>query len=146
MGNHTVGHADLTAADISKVQQELGGIEDKYLEITGQKMKKFFRPPEGRYSEHLLSVAEGLGYTTVFWSFAYKDWIGDDQPDHEAAKEKILSRTHPGAVMLLHSTSETNAAILGDVIDAWRAEGYEIVSLEAAVGENMLVNGHKFNA
>jgi len=144
VGNHTLGHADLTAADISVIQKELGGIEDMYLEITGQSMKKFFRPPEGKYSEHLLSVAEELGYTTVFWSFAYKDWLVDDQPDHAAATEKVLSRTHSGAVMLLHSTSETNAAILGDLIDAWRADGYEIISLEEAVGEKRLSDADKF--
>ena len=53
-------------------------------------------------------MAQKLGYHTVFWSLAYVDWYQDDQPTKEEAFSKLLPRVHPGAVVLLHSTSSTN--------------------------------------
>ena len=129
--NHTLNHKDLSSTtEISTYQQELDGLCELYLEITGDQMPRFMRPPEGKYSESMLQIVQEMGYTPVFWSFAYKDWLNDAQPDEASAKKTILSRTHPGEVALLHSTSATNAAILGEVIDAWRAQGYEIHSIQ----------------
>ena len=131
VGNHTVTHKNLATTTSKAVyQSELGGLETKYKAITGKEMSSFMRPPEGTYSESMLSILNEMNYTPVFWSFAYKDWLEDAQPAHGEAIDTILSRTHPGAVVLLHSTSATNAAILGDVIDRWRLEGYEVCSLQ----------------
>lgn len=132
--NHTVNHADLSATtDIATYQKELDGLCELYQEITGEQMPRFMRPPEGKYSEAMLKIVQEMGYTPVFWSFAYKDWLNDAQPDTAAAKKTILTRTHPGEIALLHSTSATNAAVLGEVIDTWRADGYEIHSIEELV-------------
>lgn len=76
-----------------------------------------------------------MGYHAVFWSFAYVDWIADDQPDPEAAKEKILEELHDGSILLLHANSVTNANILGDLVDEIRARGYEIGDLNDVLGE-----------
>lgn len=128
--NHTVHHQNLCAVSAEDFENEVEGLASKYEEITGKAMPKYLRPPEGAYSEQALAYADQLGYTTVFWSFAYKDWLNDDQPDPEASIEKILSRTHNGAILLLHSTSATNAEILSKVIDQWTEQGYTIKSLD----------------
>ena len=96
-------------------------------------MSKYFRFPEGKYSEEALSAVCNLGYKTVFWSFAYDDWDNGRQPELTKAKEKILSNTHNGAVLLLHSTSLTNASILADLIDEWRDMGYRFGTLEELI-------------
>ena len=131
VGNHTAEHSDLTKltdpADFSAALDELNA---EYKALTGEDMPKYLRPPEGKYSQYVLETAQELGYKTVFWSFAYKDWVDDEQPKHEESIEKICSRMHNGAVILLHSTSDTNAAILGDVIDRLREGGYEFASLD----------------
>lgn len=75
-------------------------------------------------------MAQELGYTTVFWSLAYVDWYVDDQPTAEQAYAKLLPRIHDGAIVLLHSTSATNAAILDDLLTKWEAMGYTFASLE----------------
>jgi len=75
-------------------------------------------------------MANELGYKTIFWSLAYVDWLADEQPSHEEAFSKLLTRVHPGAVILLHSTSKTNAEILGELIDQYRAMGYTFDSLD----------------
>ena len=129
--NHTLNHKDLSAiSSPEELAAEVDGLAAKYREIVGKEMPKYLRPPEGKYCERMLKIADQEGYTVVFWSFAYKDWLNDEQPDASAAMEKILKRTHPGAVLLLHSNSATNAQILGDVIDKWQADGYTLKSLD----------------
>jgi peptidoglycan-N-acetylmuramic acid deacetylase len=99
-------------------------LETEYAECTGKQMERIFRFPEGRFSERTLKNAEALGYTTVFWSLAYADWDNEKQPNPENAKRILLDHTHDGAIILLHPTSSTNAAILGDLIKEWKKLGY----------------------
>ena len=94
-------------------------VADKY----GYEMQ-YLRPPCGEFSEESLSVCSEMGYKTLMWSFAYVDWKTDDQPDPGQALERIVSSAHGGGIYLLHSVSSTNAAVLGDVIDRLRAEGF----------------------
>ena len=129
--NHTVNHKDMTKmTSAQEFSEELNGLAEKYKEITGKEMPKYVRPPEGRYSEQALKMCQNLGYTTVFWSFAYKDWLKDDQPDTQAAIDRIMRRTHSGEVVLLHSTSTTNAKIMPDILAKWKEQGYTFKSLD----------------
>ena len=131
VGNHTWHHYDMSRiADEATFTDELTRVAEKYRELTGQAMKKYYRPPQGVYSEENLRMAQALGYRTVFWSLAYVDWLQDDQPTAEEAFSKLLPRTHPGAIVLLHSTSATNAAILDDLLTRWEKAGYRFGSLE----------------
>ncbi|MBE6572533.1 MAG: delta-lactam-biosynthetic de-N-acetylase [Ruminococcaceae bacterium] len=129
--NHTTSHRDMSKINSAEqFQNELLGVEEIFREQTGKEMSKFYRPPEGRFSEENLKTADKLGYTTVFWSLAYADWDNDKQMDPEKAKQLILSRVHNGCVMLLHPTSSTNATILDDLIVKLKERGYEFCSLD----------------
>ena len=131
VGNHTMTHPDMAViSDKEDFQAELEGLENAYKEATGKEMKKFYRPPQGKYSEDNLKMARELGYTTVFWSLAYVDWYENDQPSREEALNLLNSRIHPGAIVLLHSTSKTNSQILKELIQGWKEQGYVFCSLE----------------
>ena len=131
VGNHTMHHYDMSRlSDKAAFQKELTDLEALYRDTVGSLMPKFYRPPQGLYSEENLAMAKELGYKTVFWSLAYVDWNNDSQPSREQALSKLLPRTHNGAVILLHSTSRTNAQILGELIEHWKAEGYRFASVE----------------
>ena len=131
VGNHTMHHYDMSKlTEQSAFAKELKDLEILFQEITGKEMPKFYRPPQGLYSEENLKMAKDLGYKTVFWSLAYVDWNNDDQPSREEALGKLIPRTHPGAVVLLHSTSKTNAAVLEELIGKWREEGYTFGTVE----------------
>ena len=131
VGNHTMHHYDMSRlSDKAAFSKELADLEALYKETVGQELPKFYRPPQGIYSEENLKMAQELGYKTLFWSLAYVDWNNDAQPTREAAFAKLLPRTHNGAVVLLHSTSKTNAEILGELIDKWKAMGYRFGTLE----------------
>ena len=131
VGNHTYHHPDMSSiSDQSAFQKELEDLEALYKETTGVEMPKYYRPPQGKYSEENLKQAQALGYKTIFWSLAYVDWYVDDQPTAEQAYSKLLPRIHDGAIVLLHSTSKTNAEILDDLLSKWEDMGYTFASLE----------------
>ncbi len=131
VGNHTYSHPDMSAiADEASFREELEQNEALYRQVTGQEMAKLYRPPQGKFCESNLRMAQQLGYRTVFWSLAYVDWYEDDQPTREEAFDKLLPRVHPGAVVLLHSTSSTNAAILDELLARWEEMGYTFGRLE----------------
>ena len=124
-------HYDMSKLNTMEAfSKELTDLEVLFKETTGQEMPKFYRPPQGTYSQENLQMAKALGYKTVFWSLAYVDWNNDNQPSKEEAFGKLLPRTHPGAVVLLHSTSKTNAEVLEELIGKWKEEGYTFGTLE----------------
>ena len=128
--NHTARHKDMSLVNDKAVfETELKALEDICREKIGKEMAKYYRPPEGNFSETNLKYAQELGYQTIFWSFAYADWDNQKQMSHETALSKIMDHIHPGEVMLLHPTSSTNAAILGEVIDQCRNMGYRFGTL-----------------
>ena len=131
VGNHTYHHPDMSAiSEQAAFQKELDSLAALYKETTGKDLPHFYRPPQGKYSEDNLKQAQALGYKTVFWSLAYVDWYTDNQPTPEQAYGKLLPRIHDGAIVLLHSTSRTNAEILDDLLTKWEDMGYTFASLE----------------
>lgn len=130
VGNHTMNHPDMSKiSDIDAFQKELQGVEDLYREVVGSDMPKLYRPPQGKFNLENLKQAQQLGYTTVFWSLAYVDWYADNQPTKQQAFDKLLPRIHNGAIVLLHSTSETNAQILDELLTKWEQAGYQFGNL-----------------
>lgn len=131
VGNHTWRHPDMdTISTEEKFREELNLVAEKYQEITGEKLSSFYRPPQGKYHLDNLAMAQKLGYKTIFWSLAYVDWNVDSQPSKEEAFAKLIGRIHPGAVVLLHSTSKTNAEILDELLAKWEEMGYRFGTLE----------------
>ena len=131
VGNHTMHHYDMSKiSDKETFRAELSDLEALYKDVTGEEMPKYYRPPQGIYSQENLSMAQELGYKTVFWSLAYVDWNNDSQPTKEQAFSKLLPRIHNGAVVLLHSTSKTNAEILDELLTKWKEMGYRFDTIE----------------
>lgn len=131
VGNHTSHHPDMSKiSDMESFKKEITELEDLFREATGQEISKYYRPPQGKYSESNLKMAQQLGYRTFFWSLAYVDWYEDQQPTKEEAFEKLLGRIHPGAIVLLHNTSSTNGAILDELLTKWEEMGYSFGKLE----------------
>ena len=129
--NHTSKHLDISSVtNKDEIETQIKKLEELYRELTGKEMDKYFRPPEGRFSEESLKYIDELGYKTVFWSFAYADWDNDKQPSKDSAKNKIYENLHNGEIMLLHPTSKTNAEILKEVIVELKSRGYRFGTLD----------------
>ena len=135
VGNHTMHHPDMSKlSDKTAFAKELTDLENLFKEITGQELPKYYRPPQGTYSQENLAMAKGMGYKTVCWSLAYVDWNNDNQPSRDYAMSKLLPRTHNGAVVLLHSTSQTNARILEELLLQWKDMGYRFAPISELFG------------
>ncbi|HBV68177.1 MAG TPA: delta-lactam-biosynthetic de-N-acetylase [Clostridiales bacterium] len=136
VGNHTFNHPDMSKiSDVESFKKELISLEELYKQVTGRDMQKYYRPPQGKFNESNLSMAKELGYKTIFWSLAYVDWYNDKQPTKEHAFSKLLPRIHPGAVVLLHSTSKTNAEILDELLTKWKEDGYIFKNIDSLTAE-----------
>lgn len=134
IGNHTYHHPDMSQISTKEsFHKELKDVETEYKNVVGEEMTKFYRPPQGKFNETNLQMAKDLGYHTFFWSLAYVDWYENDQPSKEEAFQKLLGRIHPGAIVLLHSTSKTNADILDELLTKWEEMGYKFASLETLI-------------
>ena len=131
VGNHTYHHYDMSKiSDPAVFRKEMDNGRTLFQETTGTEMAMYYRPPQGKYSEANLQMAKELGYKSFFWSLAYVDWYQDNQPSKEEAFSKLLGRIHPGAIVLLHSTSSTNAEILDELLTRWEEMGYHVQPLE----------------
>jgi len=134
VANHTMTHPDMSKiGDKAAFAKELARVEEIYTNVTGSEIPRFYRPPKGTFCENNLRHAQELGYKTIFWSAAYKDWEEKNQPTKEEAFAKLLPRAHPGAVILLHNTSKTNALILDELLTKYKEMGYRFESLEHLV-------------
>lgn len=136
VGNHTYHHPDMSKiSDMTSFQKEMDAVANLFKEVTGAEMAMYYRPPQGKYSTTNLQMAKDMGYSTFFWSLAYVDWNVDSQPSHEEAFKKLTGRIHPGAIVLLHSTSKTNGEILDELLTIWEGMGYTFGTLDDIVNK-----------
>ncbi len=125
LGNHGMTHASLPTLSEEEAIEEISSLHEFMIQKYGYTMQ-YFRCPCGEYSEDALRIAQSLGYKTLFWSGAHVDWLTDNQPDPAQSLEKLTDGAHGGEILLLHSVSSTNAEILGDLIDNFRAQGFTV--------------------
>lgn len=133
VANHSYNHPDMTSLSDEELAAELQKNADKFKELTGMEMVGYYRPPQGKYTLDNLKKIQELGYHTFFWSLAYMDWDVKKQPTHEQAFDKLLTRVHPGAIVLLHNTSQTNGEILDELLTKWEEMGYTFGELSELV-------------
>ena len=134
VANHTMKHKNMSKLGKAELENELLGLEKLCLDLTGHKMARLYRPPEGAFSEQNLKDADALGFRTIFWSFAYADWDNNKQPAPDAALSKLLCHLHNGEILLLHPTSSTNVKILDDFLTRLEKDGWRFGSLEELCG------------
>lgn len=128
VGNHSVTHPDFSSLSRQEMLDEIKGFDD-YLRQNFGYSALYFRYPQGKYSEASLDLINSVGYKCVFWSLAYADWDLNNQKGADYALQTVVSRLHPGAVMLLHAVSPDNANALADIIDTAREMGYTFRAL-----------------
>lgn len=122
--NHSYHHPDFSTISQSKLQQEITSLEDSYRNLTGLDMDKYLRPPMGNFNANSLKWTKELGYSTVFWSMAWKDWDPQQQPGADHVYQHVMDNIHPGAVILMHAVSQSDTEALDRIISDLQAQGY----------------------
>ncbi len=129
IGNHTASHINMPKSSAEMIEKDITELSEACEKMYGVKMK-YVRPPEGEYSERTLAIMRDMGYTPIFWSFAYKDWDVNLQKGAEYAFSQVTPYLHDGAILLLHAVSSDNANALEDIINYAKEKGYEFRSLD----------------
>ncbi|MDF2558079.1 MAG: delta-lactam-biosynthetic de-N-acetylase [Bacillales bacterium] len=130
IANHTWHHYNLSDISVEDVKTELDYVKNELAKVIGQKEIRYMRPPTGAFSELSLDIANKMGYQTVFWSVAYKDWVTTEQKGSQHAYDTVMPQIHPGAIILLHAVSKDNAEALDKIITDLKAQGYIFKSLD----------------
>ena len=129
VGNHSATHPVFPTITRTQMADEIYQVH-KYLQENYNYTPKYFRFPTGSYSESSLELVTSVGYKSIFWSFAYKDWETANQPEPTAALETIKGAFYPGSVLLLHAVSQTNTTLLPEIIDYGISQGYTFATLD----------------
>lgn len=130
VANHTWNHIDITKSNKELIEKETESVREEYKNITGCEMEKYIRPPKGTFNDESLSILDDLGYKTVFWSLAYKDWETKNQKGEDYAFNSVTEQLHNGAIILLHAVSNDNTHALGKIIDEARNMGYNFINID----------------
>lgn len=128
IGNHTMSHKDMTTLSDDQVKKEIHDFAKLIEDVTGKPPAPVFRFPYGTYSMHLLDMVSEMGYTSVFWSTAMRDW----EPRANGAEDPyndIMNGLHDGNVILMHQGSQENIEALDRIIKDVKKAGYEFGSL-----------------
>ena len=127
IGSHTYTHPQMPKLSDEDFIMQLNTQQNRIDTALGYAYPlSYYRPPEGATSERDLYLAQKMGYHVTLWSYAYLDWDASKQMEVGEALEKAKIGLHDGCVYLLHALSSTNRAMLGDLIDYMKAQGYDI--------------------
>ena len=133
--NHSYAHKSITKLTKEELKQDISKLESKYNEITGKRLSPYFRPPAGDFNKDSLKNVNDLGYVNVFWSMAWVDWYTDNQKGAKYSFDSYVKNLHPGAIVLLHSVSESNKDALNDIIDYTINNGYSFKTIDEIKNE-----------
>ena len=130
VANHSVSHANLTKLTEEEIYKEIVGCEELFYELTGREMAPYFRPPGGAYSRRTMQITEDLGYKTIFWSIAYRDYDINNQPGKQYVLDHFATYHHNGAIPLMHNDSVSNAEAMDELLIYLKEQGYRFGTLD----------------
>lgn len=125
VGNHTCTHPQLPTKSVSQIRSEVKNCEKTMKKLTGYKMDRYIRPPQGCYSQRTLKVLQDMGYSTMFWSLAWHDWDPHNQPGKSTVVNMFKTYYHPGMMPLIHVVSKSDTEALPDIIKFMKGKGYK---------------------
>ncbi len=145
---HGIDHARLTEVFWPRAVARIWRAKRRLEKVTGQRVS-MYRPTYGAQGLAQFVTARLLGMEVVYWTAWAQDWLDDDA--RTVADRAVLAR-HPGAILLLHDTTEDGEAmregplpsfdraeVTARVVDELRVDGYELVPAGELIGRYPLV-------
>jgi peptidoglycan-N-acetylglucosamine deacetylase len=97
IGNHTYSHPRLLGRTPGRIFREIDRAQRVIEHHAGHK-PELFRPPYGLRWFGLFQILRQQQMTAVMWSVNVRDW----KSSAVQITERVLRRSHPGAIILLH--------------------------------------------
>nr|WP_312856096.1 polysaccharide deacetylase family protein [Anoxybacillus tepidamans] len=133
IGNHSYSHPDLKTMSNEAIRRELEKTNEVIEATTGVKCK-WFAPPSGSYRDDVVKIAYDLRMRTIMWSVDTIDW---QKPSPSVIVERVTSKLHPGAMILMHPTLSTAEALEPLIIAI--QQKYEIGNVSMLLDEKRIV-------
>lgn len=130
IGNHAYSHPDMSTLTVARIEEEIKRTNE-VIEATLDLTPEWFAPPSGSYNQTVVEQAAKHGMKTILWSVDTVDWR---KPDPNEMVNRVLSKLHNGAMILMHPTEPT-AAGLEALIKGIQAEGYRIGPVSELLSE-----------
>lgn len=126
IGNHTYNHMRLPALKPHEIASEIRDDDNDIFLATGIHTK-LLRPPGMEYDNKVLTISKGLGYRTISYTVAAKDYL-PQSPQWIA--DRVVDRTEAGSIILLHQDTPNTAKALPIIIKSLRDKGYKFVTIK----------------
>jgi peptidoglycan-N-acetylglucosamine deacetylase len=133
IGNHSNSHERLfDLYGSKKMLNELELASQTCQDITGY-YPRFFRPPYGVTNPNLKKAVLKGGFVSIGWSIRSYDTVITNEG---RLLSRIIARLKPGAILLLHDTSESTLKILPRLLKEIRNKGYKMIRLDKMINLN----------
>lgn len=128
IGIHTWSHSSFfPLSSYNYVSQEIGRTSAEIQEFTGKK-PRLFRPPFGVTNPIIGYVVKDMSLTTIGWNV--RSFDTNQSVPRNKILERILKRTRPGSVILLHDRCKDADVLVRNLIESLRTEKYKFVTVE----------------
>ena len=107
LGNHSYSHPDMKNLSTAAIKEQIEKTNN-VIEATTGITCIWLAPPSGSYRDEVVQIADTLGLGTIMWSVDTIDW---QKPAPETIVNRVLTKVHPGAFILMHPTESSSKAL-----------------------------------
>ncbi|WP_429999014.1 polysaccharide deacetylase family protein [Metabacillus fastidiosus] len=133
IGNHSYRHPDMSKITSASIREELAKTNDVIKATTEQKVT-LFAPPSGSFRKEVVDIAAEMDMKTILWTVDTVDW---QKPQPHVLIERVVSKIHNGAIVLMHPTDPTDKS-LEKLILLIKEKGYSFGSVSMLLDEERL--------
>ncbi|MDZ5473430.1 polysaccharide deacetylase family protein [Bacillus sp. 31A1R] len=138
VGNHSYSHPDMKIISAGRAREEIQKT-NQVIEATTGKVPTWFAPPSGSYRDEVVQIASQEKLKTVMWSVDTIDW---QKPSPDVLINRVVSKIHNGAMVLMHPTDST-AKALDQLIKQIQAKDLEIDTVSELLSEDRIITNVK---
>ncbi|MBM7603274.1 putative sporulation protein (polysaccharide deacetylase family) [Metabacillus crassostreae] len=138
VGNHSYTHPDMSKLSTADIKEQLSKTSEVIKSVTDV-TPTWFAPPSGSLRDEVVKIADQMSMNTVMWTVDTIDW---QRPEPHVLVERVTSKVHNGALILMHPTSPTSES-LETLILSIRKKGYSFGSISMMADEERLATNEK---
>lgn len=131
IGNHAYNHPDMARMSKQQIHEQINETNNVIKAIIG-KTPRWFAPPSGSFNDQVVQTAHDLKMLTILWTVDTIDW---KKPSVDVMLNRVLTKIHPGATILMHPTVPVVNG-LSEMITGIKKQGYKIGTIEQLLSED----------